>query len=157
MWWATVGGVFHRRTDRTVEVFNADNSPLLSNDVHSVIVDRVTGDVWIGSVLGINRYNADAPPEGGEVTTPPTFGVFPNPVLLSEIGLGVRAVDLIGPFLGQVYDVRGRVVKELLGSATSGSLWDGTDASGSLVRPGLYFLKVQSGGKTRIGRVVLLR
>jgi len=157
VWWATVVGVFHRRTDRTVEVFNADNSPLITNDVHSVFVDRATGDVWIGTVLGLNRYNADAPPAGGNVVVPATFGVYPNPALVSEASLGLCARDLSGPFVGQVYDVRGRVVKQLLGNATSGGLWDGTDANGGAVRPGLYFLKIDSGGKTRVGRVVLVR
>ncbi len=157
VWWATTSGVFHRRPDRSVEVFDADNSPLLSNDVHSIMVDRATGDVWIGSVLGVNRYNADAAPEGGTVTPPSTFHVYPNPELLSAVGLGLRAVDLAGPFLGAVYDARGRLVKDLLGNASSGGVWDGTDASGAVVRPGLYFLKVQTGNQTRVARVVLLR
>jgi len=157
VWWATTGGVFHRKTDRTVEVFNADNSPLLSDDVHSVMVDRATGDVWIGSVLGVNRYNAEAAPEGAAPVTPPTFGIYPNPALLSAVSVGLRAVDLTGPFLGKVYDARGRFVRDLLGNASSGGVWDGTDAHGAVVRPGLYFLKVQQGGQTRVGRVVLLR
>ena len=107
--------------------------------------------------MGLNRYNADAPPAGGDVVVPATFGVYPNPALVSEASLGLRARDLSGPFVGQVYDVRGRVVKQLLGNATSGGLWDGTDENGSAVRPGLYFLRIDSGGKTRVGRVVLVR
>jgi ligand-binding sensor domain-containing protein len=65
VWWATASGVFHRRPDRSIEAFNEDNSPLLSNDVHSVFVDKATGDVWIGSVRGVNRYNPSAQSGGG--------------------------------------------------------------------------------------------
>ena len=158
VWWATSGGVVHRRPDRTVEIFTSDNSPLLSNDVHSVYADRVTGDVWIGTVLGVNRYNATASGGGGGgVAQGSTFGVYPNPAFLSAAGTLIRATNVAGPFKGKVYDVHGRVVRDLLGNASTGSLWDGTDTRGERVRPGVYFFQIQAGGVTRKSRVLLLR
>jgi ligand-binding sensor domain-containing protein len=158
VWWATSVGLFHRRPDRSVEIFTAENSPLLSNDVHSVYADRVTGDIWIGSVLGVNRYNALAAPAGGggpAVST--TFGVFPNPAMISSGGTFLHAAGVTGTFKGKVYDIHGRVVRQLLGNATTGILWDATDDFGARVRPGVYFFQIEAGGVTRKSRVVLLR
>jgi hypothetical protein len=158
VWWAMLGGVFHRRPDRTVEVFTAENSPLLSNDVHSVYADRVTGDIWIGTVLGVNRYNAQAAPEGGG--GPPasaTFGVYPNPAMISSGGTFLHTIGVAGPYKGKVYDVHGRVVRHLLGNATTGILWDAKDDLGQRVRPGVYLFEIEAGGVTRNSRVVLLR
>lgn len=159
VWWATSGGVFHRRPDRSVEVFTVDNSPLLSNDVHSVIADKSTGDIWIGTVLGVNRYNptASSGNGGGEVAQGASFGVYPNPAFLSAAGTFIRATNLSGPFKGKVYDVHGRVVRHLLGNASTGVLWDGSDERGGRVSPGVYFIQVQAGGVTRKSRVLLLR
>jgi ligand-binding sensor domain-containing protein len=158
VWWATSGGVFHRKPDRSIEVFTAENSPLLSNDVHSVIVDKATGDVWIGTVLGVNRYS----PSGG-TTGPPTtgdgsrFAVYPNPAFQSSTGLILRSTDLTGPFKGKVYDVHGRVVRELLGNASTGAVWNGLDQFGKRVPPGVYFFRVEAAGVVRKSRVLLLR
>ena len=158
VWWATASGLVHRFPNRSIEVFTVDNSPLLTNDVHSVVVDKATGDVWIGTVFGINRYNpsaatTDAPP----VSDGASFTVYPNPVFQSVAGVGIRAADLAGPFKGRVYDVHGRIVRELLGNATTGVLWDGLNASGSRVPPGVYFLQVKAGDVMRKSRVFLFR
>jgi hypothetical protein len=141
-----------------VEIFTADNSPLLSNDVHSVFADRVTGDIWIGSVLGVNRYNPQAAPEdGGGVAPGPTFIVYPNPGMISSGGTYLHAGGVTGPFMGKVFDVHGRVVRHLIGNATTGILWDAKDDLGARVRPGVFFFEIEAGGVTRKSRVVLLR
>ena len=158
VWWATTGGVFHRRPDRSVEVFQEDNSPLLSNDVHAVLVDRATGDVWIGSVLGLNRYSpnasSSAPTDLGAKLT-----VYPNPALLSSAGLSLHAAGVVGQFHGLVHDVRGRIVRHLVGNAalSGGAVWDARDDGGRTVRPGLYLITVAAGGQERSGRVFLMR
>jgi hypothetical protein len=158
VWWATASGLFHRKPDRSVEVFTVDNSPLLTNDVHSVIVDKATGDVWIGTVYGINRYNPNATANN----TPPisdgtSFTVYPNPASQSVTGVGIRAADLAGPFKGRDFDIHGRVVRELLGNATTGLLWDGLNEFGIRVPPGVSFIQVNAGNVMRKSRVFLFR
>src|SRR5688572_1532744 len=161
VWWATLGGVYHRRPDRTVEVFHEDNSPLLSNDVHSVIVDHGTGDVWIGTIQGLNRLDPDGseePLEGCAAQSASSLLFYPNPAFLSAGGVSLQAIGVAGVFTGRVYDVRGRIVRHLLGNAsTSGRVWDARDDSGRAVKPGIYFVTVQNGGATRTGRVLLMR
>lgn len=156
VWWATKAGLYHRRPDRSVEVFTAANSPLLSDNVHTVAVDRATGDVWIGTEIGVNRYRPNATPPGA---TPAAgrFTTYPNPAYLSAAGVRLRSNDVSGAFEGRVYDVRGRVLRRLRGNASTTGLWDATDEEGRRVAPGLYLIAVTQSGVTRTSRVLLVR
>ena len=156
VWWATQAGLYHRRTDRSVEVFNAANSPILSDEIYAVVVDPVTSDVWIGTDSGVNRYDPDAT-SGGPGPGVATFTTYPNPAYLSAAGVRLFGVGLSGAFRGRVVDLRGRVVRTLRGNAGTGGLWDATDEEGRRVAPGLYFIAVTQGGVTRTGRVLLVR
>ena len=72
-------------------------------------------------------------------------------------GVFLRTNDIAGPFKGKVFDVHGRVVRNLLGNATTGVLWDGLNEFGSRVSPGVYFLQIKAGNVTRKSRVFLFR
>jgi hypothetical protein len=156
VWWATKGGLYHRRPNRSVELFTDENSPLLSNDIRSVAHDFATGDVWIATVSGVQRYNPNI-----TVETPgsglATFRTYPNPAYLSASGVRLFGEGVTGSYAGRVYDIRGRVVRELLGNASVGGLWNGTDEEGNAVAPGLYFIAITQGDVTRTGRVLLVR
>jgi ligand-binding sensor domain-containing protein len=158
VWFGTLAGLYHKASDGTVEVFSETNSPLLSNDIHSVVVDPASGDVWIGTIIGINRYS----PDGGSTPGPAPvsasrFNVYPNPAFMSSAGITLRTSDFTGSFHGRVFDMKGRVVRHLLGSATTGTLWDAKDDRGIPVRPGLYILEATQGSTVRTGRVFLFR
>ena len=62
-----------------------------------------------------------------------------------------------GSFEGNVFDIRGRMIRSLRGNATNSGLWDAKDEEGRQVAPGLYFIRVTQSGVTRTGRVVLVR
>ncbi len=158
LWWGTTSGLYHRKPDRTVEVFNTANSPLLSDVITSVAVDRTNGDVWVSTTIGVNRYDPDGdagggPPAGG-VTR---FNTYPNPAFTSAGGVRIFGAGVDGSFEGRVTDVRGRVVRTLRGNAASSGLWDAKDEEGRRMPPGLYFLSVTQSGATRTGRVLLVR
>ena len=156
VWWATQVGLFHRRRDKSIEVFTSANSPLLSDVIRAVTVDRATGDIWIGTDRGVNRYDPDA-------TTNPipagvsSFTVYPNPTYMSSAGVRLFGVGIGGPFSGRVVDIRGRTVRTLSGNATNGGLWDAKDENGRRVGAGIYFISVTQSGVTRTGRVLLVR
>ena len=65
-----------------------------------------------------------------------------------------------GPARLEVFDVRGRLVRGLAeGTMSAGpheSTWDGTDADGVRVRPGVYFYRLTSEAGSRVERQVLL-
>ena len=60
-----------------------------------------------------------------------------------------------------VYDAFGRQVKLLFDTVKPAgeheTVWDGTDARGHHVTPGMYFLRMESAGYTRTQRLVLIR
>lgn len=156
VWWGTKSGLYHRRTDRSVQIYTAANSPLLSDDVRAVAVDHATGDVWIGTDLGVNRLSpggGGGTPGGGAAT----FTTHPNPAFLSAAGVRLFSLGVSGPFTGRVYDVRGRVVRRLVGNASTSGLWDARDEEGRPVGPGFYILAVTQEGVTRTSRVLLVR
>ena len=158
VWWATTAGVYHRKLDRSVEVFNASNSPLLSDDITSIGIDRSNGDVWIGTTSGVNRYDPDGDATGGgPVAAAGRFTSYPNPAFMSVAGVRIFGADVAGSFEGNVFDIRGRMIRSLRGNATSSGLWDAKDEEGRQVAPGLYFIRVTQSGVTRTGRVVLVR
>ena len=58
----------------------------------------------------------------------------------------------------RIYDVRGRVIRSLVASQPTGILtWDGTDASGRKVSPGVYFIWLTDGDRSETKRVTLIR
>jgi flagellar hook assembly protein FlgD len=58
-----------------------------------------------------------------------------------------------------IYDIAGRRVRNLVAGAfaagTHAARWDGHDASGARVRPGVYFVRLQAGGGTLVRTLVL--
>jgi hypothetical protein len=60
-----------------------------------------------------------------------------------------------------IYDVSGRHVRELergpLGAGEHVASWDGRDSRGRPVASGVYFVRVEAGGASAIGKAVLLR
>ena len=159
VWWATTSGVYHRRPDRSVEVFNSSNSPLLSDIITSIGIDRGNGDVWIATTSGVNRYYPDGTSGGGggPAAGGDRFTSYPNPAFMSAAGIRIFGAGIEGSFEGQVIDIRGRVIRSLRGNASTSGLWDAKDEEGRRVAPGLYFIRVTQLGVTRTGRVMLVR
>ena len=105
-----------RRPDRSVEVFNSTNSPLLSDVITSVAVDRSNGDVWMSTTIGVNRYDPDGDSGngGGPTAGPAEFNSYPNPAFVSAAGVRIFGAGVEGAFEGRVYDIRGRSFSSLL-------------------------------------------
>ena len=68
-WFGTEkAGVFLMSDDGQHEIlhFTAENSPLLSNNITSIVIDDNTGEVFFGTANGIISYKSNAT-KGGEV------------------------------------------------------------------------------------------
>lgn len=165
LWLATASGLFHRAPGGSPEVFNVSNSPLVSNDVHSVVIDRATGALWIGTGQGVNRLR---PSElGGPAGTSDALVLSPNPVVLAggEAQFLARSGDgdpLVRTPI-DVYDLRGRRVARLRSDGQGLLRWDGTSTSGRRLQAGVYFLRALTIREAdrwetlALGRLVLLR
>jgi ligand-binding sensor domain-containing protein len=158
VWLGTANGVRVYHPGGAVENFSTLNSPLANDEVRSVRLDPATGSAWIATATGLNRYDPNyvAPP-------PPPLPVhearvYPNPVPIANlIGTSLRITGNSPSYGGRVYGVDGRMIRKLSATANGDLLWDGRDENGALVRPGLYFVRLDAGGRQMTARVTLLR
>lgn len=122
--------------------------------------------------LGTAPVSLRAVPGTQYVSLPATTGVgprpMPAPLALSaapnpfRTGTAIRAsLARAGELEVEVIDVSGRRVTALAsGMHAAGEhvlRWDGRDATGSTVRPGLYLVRAKSGGETRSLRIARVR
>lgn len=156
-WVGTSAGVRHYRVGGGFEDFTTANSPLAHDDVRAVAVDPATGVVWIATAAGLNAYDpAYVPPPAPELPRLDAK-VYPNPAMLTALGVTLRVAGNGESYRGTVHDLSGRIVRSFRGVANGAAVWDGRDGDGALVRPGVYFVRLEAGGRTHTARVALLR
>jgi hypothetical protein len=83
----------------------------------------------------------------------------PNP-FLSEVRMVVKAAPRSRVGI-EIFDIRGRLVRDVeISGSTSGVntfAWDGKDASGRRLSPGIYVVKVSTQAHTRSAKALLMR
>jgi ligand-binding sensor domain-containing protein len=155
LWLGTSSGARAYHPGGRVDDFTTANSPLANDDVHSIRVDRVTGAVWMATGGGISRfdpYYVPPEPERSELS----FAVYPNPARVTAVGLPIRLSGNASSYHGVIYDLNGRRVRTFSASANGRVVWDCRDEHGDIVRPGIYFVRAESGGLSGVERIVLL-
>lgn len=79
----------------------------------------------------------------------------PSTLIAFDVPLGGRETNLA------VYDAQGRLVKTLVGGFRPAGRqvvrWDGDDGAARQVAPGVYFLRLEAGGETRMRKMLMLR
>ena len=138
-WIATNNGVYLINLDGTALLahFTAENSPLMDNEVVAITIDQSTGEVFFGTNKGVISFMGNAI-EGLEDAA--SLYVFPNPVPWDHDGpvmiKGMRQYSRV-----KIATVAGQVVREL--DSFGGEVpWDGLDAFGRKVNPGIYVVMV---------------
>lgn len=71
---------------------------------------------------------------------------------------GAAGVASSSPATISIYDIRGRVMRSFETAAPFGALsWDGADASGRPLAPGVYFIRLNDGERRATARVTIVR
>lgn len=138
--WISVdgGGVYYMSSDgqRTIKHFTKENSPLPTNSITDIKVDRKTGKVYFVSYNGIVTYQGDV----ADVTS--NFGnvlVYPNPVVYSNFKGKVTIKGLAEKTNIRITDVAGNVIHSAV--ARGGYYeWDLNNQRGARVASGIYFV-----------------
>lgn len=148
-------GAYLMSEDGTTQVqhFTADNSPLLSNNIRSIVINPKTGEVFFGTAEGINSYRNDATEGLADYTD---VYVFPNPVQPGYEG-PIAITGLIENVDVKITDISGSLVyqtKALGGQA----IWYGKNFKGENARSGVYmvFCSNDDGSKTYIAKILLV-
>lgn len=139
-----------------VQHFTTDNSPLISDEILSIAVHPQTGEVMIGTFLGLVSYMSDANTPAPELDKS-NVRVYPNPVrpdyngVITVDGLSQSAEVKITTITGQlVYS----------GHANGGLFtWNGRDKTGRRVSSGVYNIisTNMEGKKAIVNRVTFIR
>jgi hypothetical protein len=87
--------------------------------------------------------------------------IHPNP-FSKNVNIEIDPSKGIGHTELMVYDIEGKLVKELCGDFLSSTsyvqmIWDGCDNSGRQLPPGVYFLRMGQGDFTAVKKLILLR
>jgi len=157
VWVGTVNGIRVVDPQGNLQDFTTANSPLADDEVRAIRVDDETGLVWIGTTRGLNRYDPGYRPPPPPAVPELKVKIYPNPAWLSSIGIGIKLAGNATSYFGEIYDLQGRRLRRFSGVGNQGLVWDGHTEQGDLARPGIYFFRIESAGKTTTSRLILLR
>ncbi len=149
-------GVRWYRTDGTTQDFTVANSPIASNDVRAIAVERATGVVWFGTAAGLNRFDPGYRPPTRPPGVEDSLRVYPSPATLTGLGVQLRLQGASDGYAGGIYDLAGRLLRRFTTSGRGQVFWDGRDEDGVMVKPGVYFVRAEAGGRQARARFVLL-
>ncbi|MBL7927081.1 MAG: hypothetical protein JNK61_09245 [Bacteroidia bacterium] len=149
------GGVFLMSADGTKQIlnFNEINSPLISNNINSIDINPITGEVFFGTALGICSYRGNAI-EGEDACN--NVMVYPNPVRPDYDG-DIAIKGLVSNGQVKITDVSGHLVYET--KALGGqAIWDGKNFDGKKVQSGVYlaFCSDDDGKNTCITKMLII-
>ena len=134
-WIATQSsGVFLVSEDgmETIENFTTTNSPLPSNQINSLAINQLTGEVFIGTEKGLVSYMGDAT-EGKEDYS--DIYAYPNPVR-PEHNDHVTIVGLMNDSNVKITDLKGNIIYQ--GKSAGGTFtWDCRSRKGGRVATGV--------------------
>ncbi|MCD6012374.1 MAG: Two component regulator propeller [Flavipsychrobacter sp.] len=155
-WVGTDDGIWLLSPDaqQIVYRFNAENSPLPSNLIRKISIDKVTGDVYVGTQNGMVSFRSTAT-EGGKTNS--NVQVFPNPVHHDYTGtIAIKGLATNADV--RITDVNGQLVYKT--KAYGGqAVWDGKDYKGRKPQSGVYLVFVSSsdGEQTYTGKIVFMQ
>ena len=156
-WIATSSGVFLISDDcnTQVEHFTTDNSPLLSNTVHYVLVDPNSNMVYFATDKGLCSYQSDATTPNEKMTKDNVYA-YPNPVTPDYTG-DITIVGLSYNADVKIVTTNGTLVNQ--GRSTGGSYrWNCCDLKGKRVASGIYMVETatEDGGKGTVCKIAII-
>lgn len=134
--------------------FTTDNSPLPSNMINDISINKSTGEVFMATSKGLISFKGIATSAGENLNN---VYVYPNPVRPEYEGT-VKINGLLNKANVKITDVAGNLVYEA--TTEGGTLeWDTTAFGKYKVASGVYmiFISAQDGGETKVKKVMIIR
>ena len=138
----------------TICHFTTENSPLPSDCIESIAINNLTGDVFVGTDMGIACYRSDATAAAPSLDKN-SIHVYPNPVR-ADYGGNISVVGLTHDCVVKIVDAAGYLVNE---GVSNGGLysWNGRNARGEKVASGVYHvLTYDSDGNEGVATKILI-
>lgn len=139
---------------KQLAAFNETNSPLLSNNISSIAVDNISGDVWFATSKGTLSYRGNA--TAGSETFQNVYA-FPNPVRPGFQGK-VTVRGLLRDTQIRITDVSGNLVYETVSDGGEAT-WDLKTYNGRVVAPGVYliFCAASDGSQAIVTKLLVVK
>ena len=146
--------VLNAEGSKILKRFTVDNSPLFSNNIISIAINDITGEVFIATDVGLISYQDVSQ---ASVRKMKDLKVFPNPFSYEQNDQ-VFIEGLSEESSIKILGVDGTVVTmfDTIGGRVS---WDARDYSGRELGSGVYFVvAVDSEGNSKgIGKIIIVR
>ncbi|MEG1587521.1 MAG: hypothetical protein RR346_11690, partial [Bacteroidales bacterium] len=137
-WIGTSGnGVYLVSSDglEVIHHFTAENSPLYSNEILSMVADHKTGKIYIGCQGGILCYQSDAVEANEDLSN---VYAYPNPVRPDFSG-PIAITGLKQNTLIKITDINNNLIYQ--GLSLGGQFtWDGRNKKGERIKSGIYLV-----------------
>ncbi len=140
----------------TIHHFTTDNSPLPSNNIESIAVNNITGEVFIGTNKGIACYRSDATAPEDKLEKD-NIHAYPNPVRANYNG-NISIVGLTNDCNIKIVDSSGYLIDE--GISNGGMYtWNGRNMKGEKVSSGVYHVLLydKNGKEGEITKILITR
>jgi ligand-binding sensor domain-containing protein len=139
--------------EEQIQHFTSENSPLLSNTILSLEMNGETGELFIGTNLGICSYRTDATAGGDKFQN---VYAFPNPVERGYSG-PIAITGLIRDADVKITDVSGNLVFSARSNGGT-AIWNGNMFSGERASTGVYlvFCTNDNGEQTNVTKILLV-
>ena len=136
----------------TVAHFTEYNSLLPSNGIQSIAIMPKTGEVFVGTNLGIASYRSDA-----SEAQPDMSGAyaFPNPVRPNYSGM-ISICGLMENTTVNIIDAGGNLVCKTK-SHGGIAVWDGKLPDGRKATPGVYSAICNANGGHTVVKIMVIR
>jgi hypothetical protein len=149
------GGVFLMSADGTQQIYNftTSNSPLLSNNIQSIVINPNNGEVFFATDKGIVSFRGSAT-EGT-----PQFGnvyAFPDPVPHGYSG-PIAIKNLVSNSDVRVTTINGELVYHTIAEGGQ-AVWNGNNFDGNRVQTGVYlvFCVSPDGMQTKVAKLLFI-
>lgn len=133
---------------------------LLSDRINDMAIDPVLGMAWFAHNGGVTRYTRNDLKNADKFMTknsPADVKAYPNPFRPKQ-GYHLFIDNVSEDSFVSIYNRGGALVKSFYDSDILGGRaeWDGTDAKGKLVAPGVYHYVVRKGFRIKTGKIILI-
>jgi ligand-binding sensor domain-containing protein len=137
--------------------FNARNTPLLSDEIRSLVVDEQSGIVYAGTDAGLTSFEtfAKKPLQAFE-----QLNVYPNPLKINNHFNGTVTIDgLIKDTDIKILNINGKLIQEFSSPGGRVAFWNGKDSEGEFVSSGIYIIVAsdREGDNVKTAKIAVLK
>ena len=135
----------------TIEHFTQFNSPLVSDGIYTLAIQPRTGELFVGTSIGLLSYQSDANEAQENMSH---VYAYPNPVRPNYQGY-ISITGLMDNTEVRIVDAGGNLICK---TRSNGGLaaWDGKDGYGRRARPGVYTAICNAKGGHTVCKILVM-